>query len=79
MVHLPFQQTGIQAGVQGVEHGIQSGHRVMRFNHFGRVGQHHTDRAAAFDASGLQGSSQSGAAVAQLRPAVAALPMDDSF
>ena len=53
MVYLPCQQTGIQTRVEGVENRIQSGYRVMCFNHFRRVGQHHTDSAAAFDASGL--------------------------
>ena len=51
MVHLPRQQFCIQSGVEGVEHRIQSGNRVMTFHHFRGVGQHHTDRAPSLHAS----------------------------
>ena len=76
VVHLPRQQVGIEAGVQGVEHRIQGWHSVVRLHHLGGVGEHHTDGAAALYTCARQGSRQARGALAHLRPGVAPLTVD---
>ena len=75
VVQLPSQQRRIEPGVQGVEHRIDGGHSVMRFNHLGGVGQHHAHRTAPPCPQSLQGSRQPRRALPRLRPGVATGPV----
>ena len=76
VVHLPGQQRSVQPSVERVEHGVERGHRVVHLYHFGRVGQHHRDGAAAPHAQRAQRRRQARAALAGLCPGVAPRAVD---
>ena len=76
MVQLPGQQGGVKPSVQGVEHRTECRHRVVGFDHLGRVGQHGADCLAAAYTVRLECCGQARGALARLRPGVAALTMD---
>ena len=52
MVEHEGDRVGIEAGVDGMEHGARHGHAVMRLEHGRGVGEHHRDGVALADAAG---------------------------
>ena len=64
-------EAGIEAVVQGIEHGAGERHAVMRLEHGRRVGRHHRHRAAGPDTQALQRRRKAAAALVELRIAVA--------
>jgi hypothetical protein len=70
VVQLPGQERRVQPRVERVEHGIERRHRVVRFHHLRRVGEHGAHRAVAADAQRAKRRSQARAALARLRPGV---------
>ena len=63
---------GVEAGVQGIEHGPDHRHAEMAFEHGRRVGQHDGDGVALADATPLQGGGQLAGAVVAFLPGVLA-------
>ena len=68
---------GVQAGVQGIEHGPGHGHAKVRLNHRWRVGQDNGDRVIFANAGLLQGMGQLAAAGISLRPGLAQSTVHD--
>ena len=68
---------GVQAGVDGVEHGAQHRHAVMRLQQGGHVGGEHGDGIAIADAALLQRGGQAAAALGEFAIGEAARPGDD--
>ncbi|MNC36884.1 hypothetical protein D3C75_854290 [compost metagenome] len=62
---------GVQAHVQGVEHGTGHGHAEVRFEHGRNVGQHHRHGVATADTPAHQGAGQASAALVGLLPVAA--------
>ena len=55
-------RAGIEADVDGVQHGAGHRHAVMAFQHFGNVGRHHRHGVARPHAARRQGGGESAAA-----------------
>ena len=62
---------GVQAHVQGVEHGAGHGHTEVRFEHRRGVGQHHRHRVATPYATACKGAGQAPAALVGFLPVAA--------
>ncbi|MNG93656.1 hypothetical protein D3C79_526310 [compost metagenome] len=62
---------GVQAYVQGIEHGAGHGHAKMGFEHGRNVGQHHRHGVATADTPAHQGAGQASAALVGLLPVAA--------
>lgn len=62
---------GVQAYVQGIEHGTGHGHAKVGFEHGRGVGQHHCHGVATADAAAHQGTGQAAAALVGVLPVAA--------
>ena len=78
VVHLPSNQRGVQPSIECMQDRIDCRNRVMGFEHLGCVGEHHAHRGASLHTRSLQRCGQPSAALAHLRPVVAALAVNHS-
>ena len=77
VVELEGDDRSVEPGVDGVQHGADHGHAVVRLEHRRRVGEQHRHRVARTDAARYQPRRQPAATLVELRVREALVAVDD--